>query len=75
MAGQRVESFLAVYVFDLQGTMLRTARVGQELGFIPGGKALGITRLVAVAPDDYIMLYSRLDNGELWVARFQLVPL
>jgi hypothetical protein len=31
--------------------------------------------MVAVAPNDYIMTYTLRDTGELWIARFQLVPL
>ncbi|HEY3354412.1 MAG TPA: hypothetical protein VGQ83_14265 [Polyangia bacterium] len=75
VAVRATELFLEVYVLDLQGSMVRVALVGPELGLSAPRKHLGSARLVAVAPNDYIVGYGVMDSMETWIARFQLIPL
>lgn len=63
-----------VYVFDLLGSTLRVARLGEaEYGF-GFWKYPAHALLVALAPNDYIIIYNTVQENT-FATRFQLVPL
>jgi hypothetical protein len=75
VAGYAAYNYQLMHLMGLDGSLLGVAWVGPELGISIESRILGISRMVAVAPNDYIMTYTLRDTGELWVARFSLVPL
>jgi hypothetical protein len=74
LAFDQNQMFFFLSVFDRTGTLVRVAAVGPELA-TPSYKRLFHAKMVAVAPNDYIMVYSAVDLSATFTTRFSLVPL
>ena len=71
---ERDEGSICVWVFDVQGTMVRVACLVASDDLLGEQRCASDALLVAVVPNDYIVVYNTAQCST-FVTRFQLVPL